>query len=429
MAAKHSSYWLALFTVTSWEEFLAAGGNVVGFNPNKWSAAQNVKVGDKVLCYLTKVSAFVAVLEVTDKAYESSKRIWVDAEFPVRIPVKPLSRVPTAQSIQITALRGKLSIFKGLKNPNAWSIWVRSAPRLWRTEDGNIVEGALSAISTVDSETTIRRSKPRVKDSPAKSRSVRKVKSITGKTAVSRIVQKTAAIAADYDETIGPIEFVLSGNKVTGYSVNFPIWKTCKPTRVCSRYCYFAVGHNAWSNALKRQIRNLNTIQNNYRSFADRIALEYDKLDLNFIRWNGGGDPFPESVDAINYLAELRTDMKIWVVTRIPEQAAKIKQSPNVYIHFSLDRYSLKRRAKFESLNKASNNYFYSYQAEAGEMPVENNLRNVSVLFFDDYKPTGDYSWIPKEVVCPLNEVTDISNTCEACRRCFNDDASNHRIS
>ena len=121
--------------------------------------------------------------------------------------------------------------------------------------------------------------------------------------------------------------------------------------------------------------------------------------------------------------------MKIWVVTRIPEQAAKIKQSPNVYIHFSLDRYSFKRRAKFESLNKASNNYFYSYQAEAGEMPVENNLKHISVLFFDDYKPTGDYSWIPKEVVCPLNEGTDISNTCEACRRCFNDDASNHRIS
>jgi len=115
-------------------------------------------------------------------------------------------------------------------------------------------------------------------------------------------------------------------------------------------------------------------------------------------------------------------------VTRIPEQAATIDQAENVFIHFSLDRSSLNRRHKFEELTKRSSNYFYSYQAEAGEMPAADNLEGVSVLFFDDYKPTGDYSRIAQQIICPLNKAADISNTCESCRRCFNGDATRDRL-
>ena len=116
------AYWLVLFSVNSWEEFLDTGGKIIGFNANKKRSAENLKPGDKLLCYLTRVSAFVATAEVADKAYVDHDPIWKEAVFPVRIPVVVTEKLPTAHAIQIKSLRNRLSIFKGLKNPNAWSM-------------------------------------------------------------------------------------------------------------------------------------------------------------------------------------------------------------------------------------------------------------------------------------------------------------------
>jgi hypothetical protein len=45
------SYWLDLFTGTTWEEFLAAGGEVSGFRERRWKTVQQMKPGDYLLCY------------------------------------------------------------------------------------------------------------------------------------------------------------------------------------------------------------------------------------------------------------------------------------------------------------------------------------------------------------------------------------------
>ena len=118
--------------------------------------------------------------------------------------------------------------------------------------------------------------------------------------------------------------------------------------------------------------------------------MEYDRLQLSFIRWNGGGDLFPESVQAINYLGRVRPDIFIWVVTRIPELAAQIEEAENVYVHFSLDRHSWSRLRKLESLPKKTKKYFYSYQCEPKEIPDPKKMKEVSVLFFDEYVPNTD---------------------------------------
>ena len=122
------------------------------------------------------------------------------------------------------------------------------------------------------------------------------------------------------------------------------------------------------------------------KALAERVALEYDRLGLTFLRWNGGGDLFPENIDTINYLGKIRPDIVLWVVTRIPEMAAQIEDLPNVFIHFSLDKHSLKRRDKFLKIPPKSNNFFFSYQCDAKEVPDRSNLNGVSVLFFDNYK-------------------------------------------
>jgi len=50
------NYWLDLFTWTTWQEFLKAGGTVSGFRATRWGVTQKIKVGDFLLCYLIGVS-------------------------------------------------------------------------------------------------------------------------------------------------------------------------------------------------------------------------------------------------------------------------------------------------------------------------------------------------------------------------------------
>jgi hypothetical protein len=187
--------------------------------------------------------------------------------------------------------------------------------------------------------------------------------------------------------------------------------------------CYFACGAPSWSNALRHQRKVYNTIKTDPEGFVERVALEYDRLGLSFIRWNGGGDLFAENVRAINHLAKIRPDIVIWLVTRIPEWAVQIDQAPNVFIHFSLDKHSLSRRSDFLAKKPKSRNYFFSYQCDREEKPSLKNLEHVAVMFFDAYKPTMPLTDLPAPIVCPLNGAADISGVCEKCRRCFDGSA------
>jgi len=226
---------------------------------------------------------------------------------------------------------------------------------------------------------------------------------------------------------LGRGEKILSYNKVTGFSRNLPIAPTCQPTKVCSTTCYFAKGGTSWPNSLKKQHRLFNSIKDDPGTMAQRLADECGKSTLTFLRWNGGGDLFAESVQMLNRFARLKPDLPVWVTTRLPELAAQVESQANVFVHFSLDGSSLDRKTRYEALPRQSQNYFYSYQCDKGEVPSLDKLEGVSVVFFDGYKPPGDYAHLEKAVICPLNTLDDITNACEGCRRCFNDEAVCHR--
>jgi hypothetical protein len=245
---------------------------------------------------------------------------------------------------------------------------------------------------------------------------------------VGNLLLRTGKQFSDYKELLGDKEKILSFNKVTGWSVNFPIYQTCKPSSVCAKSCYYAVGGTSWPAALKKQLRLFNSVVQNPIEMAERLSAEINSLKkINFLRWNGGGDLFRQSVTMLNHFSGLNPGIPVWLVTRIPELASIIESKPNLFIHFSLDGSSLNRMEKFEEISKLSSNYFYSYQSAKGEVPSAENLKNISVVFFDRYKPHGEWNHIEKETVCPLNTRKDITNTCEECRRCFNGEAVNHR--
>jgi len=402
--------YLGLFTVESWREFRRHGGTVMGFTEKKRLAAARLNPGDKILCYLSKVSAFVGVMEVTGPSYFDTAKIWSDGLFPVRLPVRLIDELPLANAVPIRSLMGKLGF---LKPGPGWTIYVRSSPRKWQESDAAAVVAAVAAakkgVSKVSSEIILPNSSPR------------KATKLPESVRVGKIVRKTRELlASEKPELLGSYENVLSFNKVTGHSVNVPIAETCKPTAVCMKTCYFAVGAPSWSNSLRHQRKVMATMKADPAAFAERVALEYDSLGLSFIRWNGGGDLFAENVAAINHLGKIRPDIPIWVVTRLPEWASQIEQAPNVFIHFSLDKHSLDRRGDFLRLKPKSSNYFFSYQCDKDEVPNPRNLENVAVLFFDAYKPTCDLKNYSTEVVCTLNLSSDISDVCRKCRRCFN---------
>ena len=82
------SHWLDLFTHVTWQEFLDAGANVSGFRESRWNTLQKVKIGDYFLCYLTGLSRWIGLLEVTSASFRDTSPIWKDDSFPSRVKVK-----------------------------------------------------------------------------------------------------------------------------------------------------------------------------------------------------------------------------------------------------------------------------------------------------------------------------------------------------
>ena len=226
---------------------------------------------------------------------------------------------------------------------------------------------------------------------------------------------------------------ILSNNKVTGWSVNFPIVETCKPSKICAETCYGLSGPIIWSNSLNKQTRNLKRVQADPKEFALQLEKEVRKKlkkdPLFFIRWNGVGDLFDESIEALKILNKLVPELPVWCVTRIPEKVLPLKNIENIWIHFSLDRDSWERKTAVESLiGSDMKNIFFSYQTDKGER-LDEIPTDISVLFFDRYKIPEASSFLKEEQsICPLNTNEDISNVCHSCRRCFNGDAVKMRV-
>jgi len=139
------SYWLDLFTGTTWQHFMDAGGEVSGFRESRWAAVQRIKVGDYLLCYLTGISRFIGVLEVTSAPFKDSTPIWKEETFPCRVGVTVVVALSPATGVPIHDLRDDLTIFQNLQSPLAWTGHVRGSPQKWKNSDGQAVIQAVSA--------------------------------------------------------------------------------------------------------------------------------------------------------------------------------------------------------------------------------------------------------------------------------------------
>jgi hypothetical protein len=102
-----------------------------------------MKPGDYLLCYLTGVSRFIGIIEVTDKPYKDRTPIWKDDDFPCRLKVKLVAELTPEIAIPVLELREQLSFFQNLTSPHAWTGHFRASPVKWSAADGEAVVKAI----------------------------------------------------------------------------------------------------------------------------------------------------------------------------------------------------------------------------------------------------------------------------------------------
>lgn len=137
------TYWLDLFTAETWDEFRQHGGSVSGFSEARLPTVKKISPGDYLLCYLTRASRWVGVVEVIGTPFYDETRIWSSQVFPSRVPVRVVIALEPEFGVPVLDLREELSIFQGLENPNRWSGPFRGSPAKWKEPDGEAVLRAL----------------------------------------------------------------------------------------------------------------------------------------------------------------------------------------------------------------------------------------------------------------------------------------------
>jgi predicted RNA-binding protein len=136
-------YFINLFSPETFQKFLDSSRDISGFRKRQENAASHIKNGDILVCYMTRISRFFALFEVTGNFFIDDKPIFVDSDDPyvVRFKIKPIVLLDINHSVPIfdKKLWDKLSFTK----KRSWTAMVRSSLREIDEEDGKIIESVL----------------------------------------------------------------------------------------------------------------------------------------------------------------------------------------------------------------------------------------------------------------------------------------------
>lgn len=142
------AYFSDVFSPDTHEAFTASDRTVAGFRVAQRAAVSRVAVGDKLLCYLTKVSRWVGLLEVLGEPFDADAPIFVADKdpFTVRVKVKPLVWLPVEQGIPVhdDEVWTRLSFTKEHdRSSSLWTATVRHSLRAMNEADGKVLEELL----------------------------------------------------------------------------------------------------------------------------------------------------------------------------------------------------------------------------------------------------------------------------------------------
>jgi len=137
-------YYTDLFSPETYQAFANSDRTISGFRKRQKSFVERLKVGDKLICYVTRISRWFGVLEVTSEWFEDDKPIFIGQNDPfvMRVKVKPLVWLPLEQSIPIHEdfIWNELTYTKGLpKNSTHWTGMMRNSLNELKAQDGSFL--------------------------------------------------------------------------------------------------------------------------------------------------------------------------------------------------------------------------------------------------------------------------------------------------
>lgn len=129
---------------------------------------------------------------------------------------------------------------------------------------------------------------------------------------------------------------ILSTNKKTKYSLNFPREGHCQPTAICWQSCYGKTGPINWSNSRRKK-----TYVSQYLLGNDIGTLLEECRSELAVRLAGTGDLLQGHLPNLFKLAELAPDTQFWGMTRKLDIASRINGVlPNLKLLVSVDASS-----------------------------------------------------------------------------------------
>ncbi|MCO6459548.1 MAG: EVE domain-containing protein [Pirellulaceae bacterium] len=141
-------FYTDLFTPETYQEFGKSSREVSGFRLTQKKAAQKVRIGDRFICYMTKLSRWIGVLEVVSECYVDETPIFYPANDPfvVRFRVRPTVWLPRDRCVPIrdNQVWDALTFTKGTSpTDGGWTGMVRRSLNRIPDEDGRFLEQLL----------------------------------------------------------------------------------------------------------------------------------------------------------------------------------------------------------------------------------------------------------------------------------------------
>lgn len=114
-------YYLAVFSEETWNIFLQASNKQYATKLTKESRARRINKGDFFLCYVTKKSAIVGLLEIVSEAYIGESNIYGDSDLPVCLDCEAVICHSVEDGIPIKKIMDKISFLQNVRNTKKWA--------------------------------------------------------------------------------------------------------------------------------------------------------------------------------------------------------------------------------------------------------------------------------------------------------------------
>lgn len=146
-------YFIDLFSPETYSAFSESDRTITGFRPRQRRLAARLGPGDLFLCYVTRLSRWVGLLEIESTAFDDQLPVFasVNDPFSLRFRVKPLVWLSLENGVPIhdDELWDNLSFTRGLeKNNPAWTGIVRGSLARIDGTDAAVIQKVLERQQT-----------------------------------------------------------------------------------------------------------------------------------------------------------------------------------------------------------------------------------------------------------------------------------------